>query len=177
MASLVPSEPIYLLVFITKAPLPPYGSCNRFQCKGSSPLKIGKVSAMTKLFAEFIGTFTLVLFGCGSAVLAGDQVGQLGISLAFGLSIVAMAYGIGRVSGCHINPAVSFGAFLAGRMGVERYGRILGRAGCWSFCRCVRALSHRLRVNRIRSDHQWSWAERLGRWLPRRIHDGRCPCF
>ncbi len=71
---------------------------------------------MKKLIAEFIGTFTLVLFGCGAAVLAGGVVGQLGISFAFGLAIVAMAYGIGPVSGCHVNPAVSFGAFLAGRM-------------------------------------------------------------
>ena len=71
---------------------------------------------MKKILAEFIGTFTLVLFGCGAAVLAGDQVGQLGIAFAFGLAIIAMAYGIGPVSGCHINPAVSFGAFLAGRM-------------------------------------------------------------
>ncbi len=70
-----------------------------------------------KLAAEFIGTFTLVLFGCGAAVLAGfGVVGQEGIAWAFGLSIVAMAYGIGPVSGCHINPAVSFGAWLAGRM-------------------------------------------------------------
>lgn len=74
---------------------------------------------MTKFFAEFLGTFTLVLFGCGSAVLAGDQVGQLGIAFAFGLAIVAMAYGIGRVSGCHINPAVNFGAYIAGRMGLN----------------------------------------------------------
>jgi aquaporin Z len=58
----------------------------------------------------------LVLFGCGAAVLAGDQVGQLGISFAFGLAIVAMAYGIGPISGCHINPAVSLGAFIAGRI-------------------------------------------------------------
>jgi aquaporin Z len=70
---------------------------------------------MKKLVAEFIGTATLVFFGCGSAVLAGPEVGQLGI--AFGLAIVAMAYGIGPISGCHVNPAVSFGAFLAGRMG------------------------------------------------------------
>jgi aquaporin Z len=72
---------------------------------------------MKKIIAEMIGTATLVFFGCGSAVLAGsDIVGQLGISFAFGLAIVAMAYGIGPVSGCHVNPAVSFGAFLAGRM-------------------------------------------------------------
>ena len=73
-----------------------------------------------KIFiAELIGTFTLVLFGCGAAVLAGEFVGQLGIALAFGLSIVAMAYGIGPISGCHINPAVSFGAFVAGRLALK----------------------------------------------------------
>lgn len=70
-----------------------------------------------KIFAaELVGTLTLVLFGCGAAVLAGEHVGQLGIALAFGLAIVAMAYGIGPISGCHVNPAVSFGAFIAGRM-------------------------------------------------------------
>jgi aquaporin Z len=74
---------------------------------------------MNRLAAELVGTFALVLLGCGAAVLAGDQVGQLGIAFAFGLAIVAMAYGIGPVSGCHINPAVSFGAFVAGRMGAR----------------------------------------------------------
>jgi aquaporin Z len=70
-----------------------------------------------KLAAEFVGTFTLVLFGCGAAVLAGfGIIGQLGIAFAFGLAIVAMAYGIGGVSGCHVNPAVSFGVWTAGRM-------------------------------------------------------------
>ena len=71
---------------------------------------------MKVFVAELIGTFTLVLLGCGSAVLAGGEVGQLGIAFAFGLAIVAMAYGIGPISGCHVNPAVSFGAFVAGRM-------------------------------------------------------------
>ena len=71
---------------------------------------------MKVFVAEFVGTFTLVLLGCGSAVLAGGEVGQLGIAFAFGLAIVAMAYGIGPISGCHVNPAVSLGAFVAGRM-------------------------------------------------------------
>src|SRR5215510_2161484 len=71
-----------------------------------------------KLVAEFIGTFTLVLIGCGAAVLAGfGVVGQEGIAWAFGLAIVAMAYGIGPVSGCHVNPAVSFGAWIAQCLG------------------------------------------------------------
>lgn len=73
---------------------------------------------MNKACAEFIGTFTLVLFGCGSAVIAGDVVGVLGISFAFGLALIAMAYGIGPLSGCHINPAVSLGVLIAGRMSV-----------------------------------------------------------
>jgi aquaporin Z len=71
---------------------------------------------MKKLIAEFIGTFTLVLFGCGAAVIAGPDIGLTGISFAFGLALVGMAYGIGPVSGCHINPAVSLGAVAAGRM-------------------------------------------------------------
>ncbi|MFN7164480.1 MAG: aquaporin Z [Hyphomonas sp.] len=71
---------------------------------------------MKVFVAELLGTFTLVLLGCGAAVLAGGDVGQLGIAFAFGLAIVAMAYGIGPISGCHVNPAVSFGAFVAGRM-------------------------------------------------------------
>ena len=77
---------------------------------------------MSKLVAEFIGTFTLVLFGCGAAVLGGEHVGQLGIALAFGFAIIALAYGIGPVSGCHVNPAVSLAAFVAGRMSLKEMG-------------------------------------------------------
>src|SRR6201996_7149423 len=76
---------------------------------------------MQKSIAEFIGTFTLVFFGCGAAVIGGMGTGAtainvLGIAFAFGLAIVAMAYGIGPISGCHVNPAVSFGVFVAGRI-------------------------------------------------------------
>ena len=71
---------------------------------------------MIKYIAELIGTMVLVLFGCGSAAIAGTMLGTLGIALAFGLSIVAMAYVIGDISGCHINPAVSIGMWIDGRM-------------------------------------------------------------
>jgi aquaporin Z len=66
--------------------------------------------------AEVLGTAILVLFGCGAAVLMGAEIGMMGISFAFGLAIVAAAYGLGPISGAHLNPAVSLGAFLAGRM-------------------------------------------------------------
>jgi aquaporin Z len=74
---------------------------------------------MKKYLAELVGTFILVLFGCGTAVIAGDKVGIVGIALAFGLGLVAAAYGIGPISGCHINPAVSLGVCVAGRMPVK----------------------------------------------------------
>lgn len=68
-----------------------------------------------KLTAEFLGTMWLVLGGCGSAVLAGSGIGVLGISLAFGLTVVTMAYAIGAISGAHLNPAVSIGLWIGGR--------------------------------------------------------------
>ena len=69
-----------------------------------------------KSVAEIIGTFILVFFGVGSAVLMGSHIGMQGIAIAFGLSIVAAAYGIGPISGAHLNPAVSLGVLVAGRM-------------------------------------------------------------
>ena len=74
-----------------------------------------------KLVAEVIGTFILVFFGCGAAVLAGGDIGLTGISLAFGLAIVAAAYGLGAISGAHLNPAVSLGMLTAGRMSVTDF--------------------------------------------------------
>ena len=71
---------------------------------------------MKRYVSELIGTMVLVLFGCGSAAIAGQMLGTVGIALAFGLSIVAMAYVIGDISGCHINPAVSIGMWIDGRL-------------------------------------------------------------
>lgn len=77
---------------------------------------------MKKLLAELIGTFALVLFGCGAAVVSGvsttgpSGIGLLGISFAFGLAVVAMAYAIGGITGCHINPAITIAMLVAGKI-------------------------------------------------------------
>ncbi len=80
---------------------------------------------MKKYIAELVGTFCLVLFGCGAAVVAGVSqsgpvgLGLLGISLAFGVAVVAMAYAIGPISGCHINPAITVSMLVAGKMNIK----------------------------------------------------------
>ena len=73
---------------------------------------------MRKYICEFIGTAVLVLFGCGTAVITGNIVA---IALAFGLSIVAMAYVIGNISGCHVNPAVSLAMLISGKMNLKDF--------------------------------------------------------
>ncbi len=74
---------------------------------------------MKKYLAEGIGTMFLVILACGSAVLAGPSIGVLGIGLCFGLVLLCLCYCIGGISGCHVNPAVSFAMFLSGRMKVS----------------------------------------------------------
>jgi aquaporin Z len=83
------------------------------------------MSSTKKFFAEGLGTFALVLFGCGAAAVAGvsqtgpDGIGLLGISLAFGLAVLVMAYTIGPISGCHINPAISIAMLVAGKLSMK----------------------------------------------------------
>ena len=78
---------------------------------------------MKKYIAEFIGTFTLVLIGCGTAMLTGCEAwsGYMLTAFAFGLTIVGMAYAVGNISGCHINPAVALGCLLSGRMNAKDF--------------------------------------------------------
>jgi len=79
--------------------------------------------AFRRAGAEFVGTFVLVFGGVGSAVLAGQAIGVLGVALAFGLSLLVMAYAVGPVSGCHINPAVTLGLLVRGKIGPSEAAR------------------------------------------------------
>ena len=90
---------------------------------------------MKKFFAELFGTFVLVFIGAGSAVVAGGEIGVLGISFAFGIAVMAMVYAIGPISGCHINPAITISMLVAGKIsvkdsisyiGAQIFGAILG---------------------------------------------------
>ncbi|MRH89062.1 AraC family transcriptional regulator [Nocardia sp. SYP-A9097] len=81
------------------------------------PIALGR-----KLFAEGLGTFVLVLGGVGTAVLAGNRVGALGVALAFGFTLMFLVYAIGPISGCHVNPAVTVGQLLLGRISVAVAG-------------------------------------------------------
>ena len=86
---------------------------------------------MKKYLAEMVGTFVLTFLGCGTAVALGcgsDTASVVGTAIAFGLSVVAMAYTIGGISGCHINPAITLGCFLTGRMNAKVIGAILAAA-------------------------------------------------
>ncbi|MFC7450750.1 aquaporin [Rhodococcus daqingensis] len=80
------------------------------------------ISDTKKYIAEGIGTFVLVFASVGTAVIAGDKVGNLGVALAFGLTLLFLVYSIGPISGCHVNPAVTFGHLLLGRIAVAKAG-------------------------------------------------------
>jgi len=118
---------------------------------------------MKRYLAEAVGTFVLVFGGCGSAVLAGDKIGFLGVSFAFGLSLLAMVYAIGPISGCHINPAVTVGLLLSkkfdaryagGYVVAQLVGAIVAAGGPVTY---RERPPHGLRSGGGRVGGQWLW--------------------
>ncbi len=91
------------------------------------------MSDTNKYLAELLGTFVLVFMGCGSAVIAGEKVGFLGIAFAFGLSVLVMVYAIGPISGCHINPAITIAMLVNGKISSRD-------AGIYIICQCIGAI-------------------------------------
>ena len=105
---------------------------------------------MKKYTAELIGTLVLVLMGCGSAAIAGQYIGFTGIAFAFGLSVLAMVYAIGSISGCHINPAITVAMFVAGKIKgkdaifyivFQCIGGIIGAAILWAIASGIDSFS------------------------------------
>jgi aquaporin Z len=94
---------------------------------------MGETSSVKKYAAELIGTFALVFVGCGSAVIAGQYIGFLGISFAFGLTVLVMVYAIGHISGCHINPAITIAMLVGGKIKAKD-------AVFYIVCQCVGAI-------------------------------------
>ena len=123
--------------------------------------------------AEFVGTFVLVLGGVGAAVIAGDKIGNLGVAFAFGLSLLAMAYAVGPISGCHINPAVTVGLLVTKRIEISEAVRfwiaqILGAIVAAGVLLII-AKSKPAATTRVRGARR----QRLRRPLARRLQAGR----
>ena len=131
---------------------------------------------MKKYGAEFVGTFWLVLGGCGSAVLAAAfpnvGIGLLGVALAFGLTVLTMAFAIGHISGCHLNPAISVGLWAGGRFPASQLGpyivaQVLGGIVGAGVLYLIATGKGLCRVRRLRRQRVW-------RALTRRLlADGR----